>query len=229
MKILFLNTLNGLLTKPITDFIAAHKDTDIFCLQEAEAEMQTIADKLLPNYTKLYSEKYLADKEYFNQVIYVKNGIEIESSGVLLQGVQKQGLATYIKTTIHDQSWYICNVHGHPQPGDKLDTPDRIAQSQQIIDFFAALPGQKIIGGDFNLDPTTQSVKVFSQSGYKDLISDYGITSTRNEVSWVNYPDNKQYFADYVFVTPGVKVTSYEVPYNEVSDHLPQILVIDTN
>jgi endonuclease/exonuclease/phosphatase family metal-dependent hydrolase len=190
--------------------------------------MQSIADKLLPNYTKLYSEKYLADKEFFNQVMYVKNDIVIESNGELLRDGQKQGLATYIQTTIHGEHWYICNMHGHPKPVDKLDTTDRISQSQQLIDFFAGLPGQKIIGGDFNLDPTTQSVKVFSQAGYKDLISDFGITSTRNEVAWASYPDNKQHFADYVFVSPGVQVKNFEVPYNEVSDHLPQILEVES-
>ena len=228
MKIVFLNTWNAKLAQPITDFIAAHSGADIFCLQEAEADMQRIADKLLPNYTKLYSQKYLADKEFFNQATYVKNDIAIESSGELLQDVPKQGLGTYIQTTINGQTWYICNMHGHPQPGDKLDTPDRLQQTQAVLDFFADKQGNIVIGGDFNLDPSTQSVKLFSQAGYKDLIKDYGITSTRNQISWASYPDSKQYFADYVFVSKDVSVTSYEVPYNEVSDHLPQILTIDT-
>jgi len=226
VKILFLNTWNAELKQPLRDFLASHLDTDIFCLQEAEADMQSIADKLLPNYTKLYSEKYLADQEYFNQVMYVKNSIVIESEGELLRAGQKQGLANYIQTTINGEPWYICNMHGHPRPSDKLDTPERISQSQLLIDFFADKPGLKIIGGDFNLDPNTQSVKVFSQSGFKNLISDFGITSTRNEVAWAMYPDNKQYFADYVFVSQDVAVQSFDVPYNEVSDHLPQVLVV---
>lgn len=190
--------------------------------------MQVVADSVLTGYTKLHNEKYVAENDQFNQVIYVKSDIAIESNGELLCSDGMHGLANYIQITAAGEPWYICNVHGTPNPGDKTDTADRIAQSQQIIDFFADKPGQKIIGGDFNLLPLTQSVKAFSQAGYKDLINDYGITSTRNEVSWAAYPNSKQYFADYVFVSDGVSIASYEVPYNEVSDHLPQILVVNT-
>ena len=85
MKILFLNTWNGALAQPIADFIAANLDTDIFCLQEAESDLQTITDKLLPSYTKLYNEKYNAKYDHFNQLMYIKNDIVIESSGELLR------------------------------------------------------------------------------------------------------------------------------------------------
>ena len=34
----------------------------------------------------------------------------------------------------------------------------------------------------------------------------------------------KQHFADYVFVSKDVKVKKFEVPYLEISDHLPLIL-----
>ena len=226
MKILFLNTWDATLAEPITDFMAAHLDTDIFCLQEAESKMQAITDKLLPGYTKLYNEKYVAEHDHFNQVMYVKNDITIESSGELLRANPKHGLANYIQITVAGEPWYICNMHGTARPGSKVDTPERITQSQIVIDFFADKKGQVIIGGDFNLLPTTSSIQAFAKTGYKDLISDFGITSTRNEVSWAQYPESKQYFADYVFVSQGISVQDYTVPYNEVSDHLPQILIV---
>ncbi len=210
---------------PIADFITANIDADIFCLQEAESEMLAIADSLLPNHTKLYNEKYVAEYDHFNQAIYVANDITIQDSGELLRADNLHGLANYIQIMIDGEPLYICNVHGTPKPSDKLDTQARVSQSQILIDFFADKPGQKIIGGDFNLLPINQSIKAFAQAGYKDLISDYGITSTRNHISWEKYPDSKQYFADYVFVSASVPVVSYQVPYNEVSDHLPQILV----
>ena len=88
--------------------------------------------------------------------------------------------------------------------------------------------GLKIIGGDFNLNPDTKSVKIFEEVGYKNLIMDFGIKNTRNEISWKQFQNKpgfvKQYFADYVFVSKDVKVRKFEVPYNEISDHLPQIL-----
>ncbi|NBU34280.1 hypothetical protein EB118_07515 [bacterium] len=44
------------IASPITDIITTHLNAAIFCLQEAEADIQVIADKLLLNYTKLHNE-----------------------------------------------------------------------------------------------------------------------------------------------------------------------------
>jgi endonuclease/exonuclease/phosphatase family metal-dependent hydrolase len=37
----------------------------------------------------------------------------------------------------------------------------------------------------------------------------------------------KQPFADYIFITPDIKVKNFEVPDLEISDHLPMILDFD--
>ena len=68
---------------------------------------------------------------------------------------------------------------------------------------------------------------MFQKYGYLDLIKKFGIKTTRNEVAWENYPDNKQYFSDYVFVNPEAKIKSFSVPDLEISDHLPLILEIE--
>ena len=80
----------------------------------------------------------------------------------------------------------------------------------------------KILCGDFNLMPETESIKMLGEA-MRDLIKDYKITNTRNEISWKTY-NNKQYFADFTFVSKDINVLNFEVPYNEVSDHLPMIL-----
>ena len=77
--------------------------------------------------------------------------------------------------------------------------------------------------------PETKSLGILERTGYINLIKEYGIESTRNEVSWKLYPNNKQYFADYVFVNKETKVESFKVPYSEISDHLPLILNFDEN
>jgi endonuclease/exonuclease/phosphatase family metal-dependent hydrolase len=91
----------------------------------------------------------------------------------------------------------------------------------------AKTDGEKIIGGDFNLNKNTESVKMFEKNGYRNLIEEFGIEVTRNHLIWDLYPENIQFWADYLFVSPEVKVKSFEVPKNEVSDHLPQVLVIE--
>jgi hypothetical protein len=57
----------------------------------------------------------------------------------------------------------------------------------------------------------------------RDLIRDYKIENTRNEISWKQY-SNKQYYADFTFVTDDIKVLNFDVSYCLVSDHLPMIL-----
>ena len=64
---------------------------------------------------------------------------------------------------------------------------------------------------------------MFEDNGYKNLIKEFKIPTTRNEISWAKY-ENKQLFADFVFVSPDVKITNFSVPNNEISDHLPLIL-----
>ncbi len=116
----------------------------------------------------------------------------------------------------------VCNFHGIPYPGDKLDTQARLQQSQKITEALARFPGPKVLCGDFNLMPETESLRML-ESKLNNLIKIYSISNTRNETSWNRY-NNRQHFADYTFASPEIKVQSFEVPYNLVSDHLPMIL-----
>ena len=46
---------------------------------------------------------------------------------------------------------------------------------------------------------------------------------------WSNGPKECLEFADYTFVTSGIKVESFEVPDVPISDHLPMILKFNLN
>jgi exonuclease III len=141
--------------------------------------------------------------------------------------------AQFVQLMIDNQPLVICNVHATSQPGSKLDSPDRLVQSQKILDALSKLPGEKIIMGDFNLLPNTESIRMFSQAGYQDLVSDYKITSTRGSMNKKLHPEfgqgkyGFQEYSDFTFATPGVKVTSFEVPDLPLSDHLPMILNVE--
>ncbi len=124
----------------------------------------------------------------------------------------------------------IVTLHGNSQPGSKRDTPKRLAQSQRVLDFLVVRAGEKIVLGDFNLMPETESIKMFERAGYRNLVVEHKITTTRGtnhrkiSPEYANTPEGYQEFADYTFTTPGVKVTSFEVPDLPLSDHLPMIL-----
>jgi endonuclease/exonuclease/phosphatase family metal-dependent hydrolase len=70
--------------------------------------------------------------------------------------------------------------------------------------------------------PETESIKMLDNLG-TNLIKEFKINNTRNEISWKKY-HNRQSFADYIFVSPDIRVNKFEVPYNLVSDHLPLVL-----
>ena len=126
-----------------------------------------------------------------------------------------------------NSKWNILNFHGLPEPGNKLDTTERLLSSEKIIQIAKSMTGKIVIGGDFNLLPETQSVKMFENADFKNLISDFKIDTTRNENAWRLYPNNKQLYADFCFTSQNCKINSFEVPKNLYSDHLPLILDID--
>lgn len=124
----------------------------------------------------------------------------------------------------------ICNAHGTSVPGNKLDTSERLAQSQKILSFVETRQGEKIIAGYFNLFPNTKSIGLIEKASFQNLIKEYNITTTRGSLVKKLHPEygegpfGFQEFADYTFVSPGVKVINFEVPDIPISDHLPMIL-----
>lgn len=127
----------------------------------------------------------------------------------------------------------IVTLHGNSQPGNKRDTPKRLAQSQKVIDFLVVRAGEKIVMGDFNLLPDTESVRIWERAGYRNLVIEYDVKSTRGSnhrklsPQYAKTPEGYQEFADYTFTTAGVKVQSFEVPDLPLSDHLPMILTVN--
>jgi len=165
------------------------------------------------------------------QAVFLAKEIKIGKSGkvsIYRQSSRDVGFMQFSEIKIGEKKVWLGSVHGKTLPGDKLDTPVRLRQSEKIINFFADKSGPKVIGGDFNLMPGTLSVKMFEKFGYKNLIDDFNIKNTRNRLAWAQFHDDpnfvKQCFADYCFVSPEVKVKNFEVPYLEISDHLPLIL-----
>lgn len=173
--------------------------------------------------------------------IFIKKNIPIEShSEIYVSGDETTFVAgsthtlpckaTAIKVTIDGKALIICNLHGTPLPLNKLDDPNRLEQSKKIIDFVNQFEGEKIIVGDFNLMPETESIKMFETAGFKDLIKDFGIKTTRGNSIRLIHPEYEhgpygfQEFADYAFVTPQIEISKFEVPDIFISDHLPMII-----
>jgi exonuclease III len=254
MKLVSFNIWGGKIYEPLMDYIISLSgDTDIFCFQEVFSALPGTPEvssgarmflfqelsAVLPEFVGFfearsinYDYKGAVDKPVcFGSAIFVRkslwvsqySGRIIEQSNNLIDPIEGWIKAQVLTIEDKDRRLAVINFHGVALPGDKLDTPQRLGHAKQLQLIWDSLPGlPKILCGDFNLFPETESIKILEGLG-KNLIKEFKIQSTRNEVSWKIH-NNVQHFADYAFVSSEVKVKSFEVPYNEVSDHLPMIL-----
>lgn len=232
MRVIFLNSWYAKAGQPFYDFISAESSkTDIFCLSEIYPDLFSKIGVILADFKGFYG-KGIFDRNMnfrYGQAVYAKS-VKAEEMAKLKSPTDFENepdfaFAMVFKIELQRGFFYLVNLHGKSRPGNKLDTPARIKQSGMIISFLKDLPGPKIIGGDFNLMPDTKSVRMFEEAGYRNLIKDFGVRETRNRLSWDQFPnEEKQHFADFCFVSPDVKVDSFEVPDIEISDHLPLVL-----
>ena len=79
-----------------------------------------------------------------------------------------------------------------------------------------------LIGGDFNLMPDTESMKMLEKHS-RNLVKQYGIESTRTRLTKLY--DMGIRHSSYVLVN-GLDVLSFSVEDVELSDHKPLIAVV---
>ncbi len=255
MKLITLNTWGGRAGRDLllSFFPKYEQETDVFCLQEIwsaphdHLEGYSTAGKPLTNAD--VATRIMQDicgtlsnfKEYFRPhftdhygiMTMVNKKIRVQDEGEVYVHKEKGYFPKddlgkharniqWLKLENDGKLFAIINFHGLWNGQGKGDSDDRILQSQNIINFLKTIQGEYILCGDFNLLPDTQSLKMFEEFGLRNLIKEYGITSTRTSF----YKPEVRY-ADYVFVSPGVKVNDFRVLPDEVSDHNALMLDFD--
>ncbi len=236
MKIITLNTWGGRVSEPLMDFFKKHQDVDIFCLQEIYHNAKDVLVEYKEDRLNLFSDiqQVLPDYEsYFRPSIsnyglalFAKKGLEILDEGEVLiyKKADYQGGADhprnlqYIHINYLGKEYTISNVHGLWNGKGKGDSEERLEQSRAIKSFVDSSRGHKIICGDFNLSPDTESVSILDE-GMRNLIKEYNVASTRTSL----YPKSIRH-ADYIFVSPDINVKEFKVLPDEVSDHSPLFL-----
>lgn len=157
--------------------------------------------------------KVLNTKEVF--IFQKKNEVTKNDKGETLLPENMQ----YIKFKSGNKLYTLSHFHGLVFPGNKRDSKDRIKQSKIIKNFLNKQNGKVILCGDFNLIPSTRSLRVLEQ-GMVNLNKKFDIKRTRSKLNIYG----KQRFADYTLVSPEVDVLNFRVLDVEVSDHLPMTL-----
>lgn len=231
VKIFSLNAWHGTRAAELREFLAAHRDElDVFCFQEANGDaIEQIFAEIFPEseFATATSLKTIENQSDYCVRAFAKKPISLESSAKILDDGDAEtgcGLLLELKT-LSGAKISVATVHGVPFPGHKLDTTGRIRQTEQVI---SRMSGAKnaVICGDFNLLPAAESVKLFAKNGFRNMIADYGVKTTRNRLAWADYPGREQLFADYAFVR-GAEVRDFSVPRDEISDHQPLVVDIE--
>jgi len=124
----------------------------------------------------------------------------------------------YVSFVAHNKTFLISHFHGIWYPKTKLDTKDRIKQSERIKKFLSRKNEAKILCGDFNLLPNTTSMTIL-EKGMRNLIKEYAVPSTRSK-----YYEREEKYADYILISRDVTVKKFNVIDVPVSDHLPLLL-----
>lgn len=234
-----LNIWGGHVDGPLLEFIRLYRHVDIFCFQEvyhnAPNKISTDDRKVHLNIFSELQALLVDHKPLFHPVVegvygicmFIKKEIDLVEAGeiTIFENPHYQGKGPshsrnlqWAKCRMNGQEHSILNVHGLWNGKGKTDCPERILQSKKIREFMDTLGTPKIICGDFNLRPDTESLKMI-EKGMNNLIQLYNVTSTRT--SFYNKPEK---FADYIFTSPEIKVNHFEALKDEVSDHSPLLL-----
>lgn len=239
MKLISLNIWGGQVHKPLLDFIDSNRNIDIFCFQEVYHEAtHKICDDDSPVNLNIFSELQSLLPEHmalFSPVVsgiygvgmFVKQELDVVREGTVTiyenphykgSGPTHSRTLQWVECRHNHRSHTIANVHGLWNGKGKTDSPERLAQSERIRGFLDAIQTPKILCGDFNLRPETESIKIL-EKGMTNWVTLRNIPSTRTSL----YTKDERH-ADYIFTSPEIAVHRFEVWPHEVSDHAPLFL-----
>lgn len=248
MKLISLNTWGGRGGKEgLLDFFREHQDVDIFCLQEiwnggeemrgvkaGGAPLVGVITTLLPDIQAVLPDHRVFFRphfrDYYGLALFVKKDLSILEEGEVYVYEEKGYISVedpgnharniqYVTIETKNGPHTIINFHGLWNGKGKGDAEERLLQSANLIEFVKTLAHPFVVAGDFNLLPDTESLKALENFPLRNLIREYGITSTRT--SLYTKPER---FADYVLVSEGIEVSDFKVLPDEVSDHAPLFL-----
>ncbi|MDQ5921228.1 MAG: hypothetical protein QG673_1285 [Pseudomonadota bacterium] len=243
MRLISLNIWGGYVKNPLLEFITRYQDVDFFCLQEVyhnalakiSADDKDVALNIFSEIQSILSDHIGFFQPVVNNIyglaLFVKKNIIIEREGHVIihenpdyigSGPTHSRILQWVECRSAHGKYTIINLHGLWNGAGKSDSPARIEQSNKVRDFISGVNLPKVLCGDFNLRPDTQSMKIIEHNDMLNLIISYGINCTRSPLYL-----KAEKFADYTLTSPEVLVHDFVVLQDVVSDHLPLLLDFD--
>jgi endonuclease/exonuclease/phosphatase family metal-dependent hydrolase len=241
MKLFQANIWGGRLPYQINEALKSERP-DLVCFQEV---VSTKGDALIFKTLEEIKEEIGLDNSFFSPVFSFNlmnkkagfgNGIIsrypfIETNTVFTRLEHKDNFDfdtddynvrnfQHVTIEVDGRTLNILNHHGHHIHQHKNGDTETLRQCGEIASYINNLQGEVILTGDFNLEPTSESIKVLN-SILKNLSIEAKLTSTRNELT----PKNE--VCDYIFVSKGIKVNKFYMLDKILSDHNALILEFD--
>ena len=209
----------------------AKTDNLVDHLEGVVTDMYSVLEKTLPEFKGFHAEagefEVGTTKASYGLAIFVRRGVEVKKQGFqeifklnedlgLPDGMTVWNrLLQYITIPYGKDELTIFNLHGLYTGGGKGDGQARLRQSERVKEFMDSVVGPKILCGDFNLNPDTQSLAIL-ETGMVNLVKQHGVSSTRS-----HHYTKEQKWADYILCSPDLEIKQFEVLQDVVSDHLP--------
>lgn len=217
--------------RPITDEHLSKAVSDEY---PARADLYKQLKNRLPDFAGFYRSTqdgidFTGPVDYelhFGLASFVRNRLPVQSEGDVFvfrdhNSQIGENCATmgrnmqYVQFTHNDRPVTVANLHGLWHPEGKGDVPDRIRQSQKIVQFLGNMQGDVILVGDLNMRPDTQSIAMLEQSGLRNLVTEYGVQSTRS-----SFYTKSEKLGSFILTSEGIEVANFDTVKEDVSDHL---------
>lgn len=234
MKIIQLNTWGGRLGKQIIELLL-REEADIVCLQEAIEmpggysflfeDLEEI--KIHTNYQHCFFSPqfgykimkrearsglaimsnlpFLETYETFTRLQYINN-FDLLDTDYNIRCLQ------HVKVAYKGQNINILNHHGHHIQEHKKGDEETQRQCKMIVDYIQKLQEPVVLCGDFNLTPDSKSIEQINNI-LINQVKKHDVLTTRTPLT------HKSEVCDYIFTSPKIKVTNFQVLDDVVSDH----------
>ena len=242
MKILQLNVWGGKLGKQTIE-VLKREEPDIACFQEAVVfPTEKEGDLFFSTLKKFQKEgnfehsffsaafgfsymnrtaefgNAILSKYSFQQTKTVFTRKEYIEDQDLLDGDFNIRNLQHVELKVKGETLNVLNHHGHHIPEHKSGDEETVRQCKMIADYVEGLPGRTVLCGDFNLAPASESLEQIN----KVLVNhakEQGVVTTRTPLT------HKTEVCDYIFTSPNLEVSNFQVLDDIASDH--KVLTID--
>ena len=239
MKLIQLNMWGGRLESQLINFFESEQP-DIVCLQEAISiegnspfftSVEDIQEAIGAEYVYMsptISFNYMHRTAYYGNCIIsrypIKETETIFTGGEYIENFDKLGHGSNIRNlqratiALPDGSeLQVLNHHGHHIPHHKNGDEETMRQCGIIANQIKKLNGRVVLAGDFNLNPSSSSLKQINNL-LINLSVKAKLESTRNFLT------HKTEVCDYIFVSDGINVETFSDIKDIVSDHEALVL-----